>query len=70
MVNTGTTCTAKSTVAARRTTCTASSGDKIGANTGWAQTADGNLGFRLKYAYIDYNTFFQKVVNDRSDARR
>ncbi|MGB8682146.1 MAG: hypothetical protein WCD12_04620 [Candidatus Binatus sp.] len=57
MVNTGTTCTATSP-----TKCTASSGDKVGTNTGWAQTDDGNLGLRLKYAYLDYNTFFQKVL--------
>ena len=61
MVNTGTTCTAKTTAAG--TTCTASSGDKVGVNTGWAQTDDGNLGLRLKYAYMDYNTFFQKILN-------
>ncbi len=60
MVNTGTKCTAKT--AAAGTSCTASSGDLSGQNTGWAQTVDGNLGFRLKYAYIDYNTFFQKVL--------
>jgi len=57
MINTGTTCTATAP-----TKCTASSGDKIGANTGFAQTDDGNLGLRLKYAYLDYNTFFQKVA--------
>jgi hypothetical protein len=57
MVNTGTKCTATSP-----TKCTASSGDAVGANTGWAQTDDGNLGLRLKYAYLDYNTFFQKVA--------
>ncbi len=57
MVNTGTTCTATSP-----TKCTARSGDKVGTNTGWAQTDDGNLGLRLKYAYLDYNTFFQKVL--------
>ena len=57
-INTGTTCTnAKSTPK-----CTASSGDQVGLNTGWGQTVDGDLGFRLKYAYIDYNTFFQKVL--------
>jgi hypothetical protein len=61
MVNTGTTCTAKST-GGITTTCTASSGDKVGVNTGWAQTDDGNLGIRLKYAYLDYNTFFKKVL--------
>jgi hypothetical protein len=71
MVNTGTTCTATSTTtvtvpvggkATTTTKCTASSGDKVGTNTGWAQTDDGNLGLRLKYAYLDYNTFFQKVL--------
>lgn len=60
MVNTGTTCTAKTT--ASGTTCTASSGDKVGVNSGYAQSVDGNLGVRLKYAYMDYNTFFQKVL--------
>jgi hypothetical protein len=68
MVNTGTTCTATSTSTTTgppvktTTKCVASSGDKIGANSGFAQTDDGDLGFRLKYAYIDYNTFFQKVL--------
>jgi hypothetical protein len=37
-------------------------GDKVGKNSGYAQVDDGNLGFRLKYAYLDYNTFFQKVL--------
>ena len=59
MVNTGAKCTA--TVGGKNI-CTASSGDPDGLNTGWGQTVDGNLGFRLKYAYIDYNTFFQKVL--------
>ena len=59
MVNTGSKCTA--TVGGKNI-CTASSGDPDGLNTGWGQTVDGNLGFRLKYAYIDYNTFFQKVL--------
>jgi len=40
----------------------------VGANTGWSQTSDGNLGFRVKYAYLDYNTFFQKVA--KIDAMR
>src|SRR5277367_1323949 len=65
MINTGTTCTASSKSSGGITTstsCTASSGDKVGASTGWAQTDDGNLGFRVKYAYLDYNTFFQKVL--------
>jgi hypothetical protein len=71
MVNTGTTCTATSTSTKPITTttkCVASTGDKSGANTGWAQTDDGNLGIRLKYAYLDYNTFFQKVA--KIDAMR
>jgi hypothetical protein len=69
MVNTGSTCTATSTSTSTggvktttTTKCVASSGDKIGTNSGFAQTDDGDLGFRLKYAYIDYNTFFQKVL--------
>jgi hypothetical protein len=37
-------------------------GDKVGANTGYAQVDDGNLGIRLKYAYLDYNTFFKKIL--------
>jgi len=57
MVNTGAKCTATSPVK-----CTASSGDTVGQNSGWAQTNDGNLGLRLKYAYLDYNTFFEKVL--------
>src|SRR5208283_60351 len=59
MVNTGAKCTA--TVGGKNI-CTASSGDPVGANTGWGQSVDGNLGLRLKYAYMDYNTFFQKVA--------
>ena len=50
MVNTGTTCTAASTSTSdggikttTTTKCTASSGDKVGANTGYAQTDDGNF---------------------------
>src|SRR5579863_565676 len=71
MVNTGTTCTATSTTtvttppggkATTTTKCTASSGDKIGTNSGYGQTVDGNLGYRLKYAYVDYNTFFKKIL--------
>jgi len=57
MVNTGTTCTATAP-----TKCTASSGDKVGLNTGYAQSVDGNLGIRMKYTYLDYNTFFKKVL--------
>jgi hypothetical protein len=72
IVNTGSKCTnspttitvgtppVKVTVPAQK--CTASSGDAIGASTGFGQTADSNLGFRVKYAYIDYNTFFTKVL--------
>jgi len=71
MINTGTTCTATSTTkvttptggkATTTTKCVASSGDKSGVNTGFGQTVDGNLGFRVKYTYLDYNTFFQKVL--------
>jgi hypothetical protein len=65
MINTGTTCTASSKSSGGVTTstsCTASSGDKVGASTGYAQTDDGNLGLRIKYAYLDYNTFFQKIL--------
>jgi hypothetical protein len=67
MINTGTTCTATTTVTVptggkATTKCTASSGDHVGLNTGYAQTDDGNLGIRLKYAYLDYNTFFKKVL--------
>jgi hypothetical protein len=65
MINTGTTCTASSKSSGGITTstsCTASSGDKVGASTGYAQTDDGNLGLRLKYAYLDYNTFFTKIL--------
>jgi hypothetical protein len=71
MVNTGTKCTATSSSTKPVTTttkCVASSGDASGVNTGWAQTLDGNLGLRLKYAYLDYNTFFQKVA--KIDAMR
>ena len=66
MINTGTTCTATSKSTRWKVTtstkCTASSGDKVGASTGYAQTDDGNLGLRLKYAYLDYNTFFTKIL--------
>jgi hypothetical protein len=71
-INTGTTCTNKPTTITVGTppvkitvpaeSCTASSGDKVGLSTGWPQTADGDLVFRLKYAYIDYNTFYQKIL--------
>ena len=36
--------------------------DKYGNNTGVGQTVDGNLSYRLKYAYIDYQTFFKKIL--------
>jgi hypothetical protein len=67
MVNTGTTCTATTTISkppggTATTKCTASTGDKVGTDSGYAQTVDGNLGYRLKYAYIDYNTFFKKIL--------
>ncbi|MDO8431960.1 MAG: hypothetical protein Q7S58_06060 [Candidatus Binatus sp.] len=38
------------------------SGDAVGKNTSWGSQLDGNLGIRLKYAYLDYNTFFKKVL--------
>jgi hypothetical protein len=67
MVNTGTTCTTTTTVTAppggkATTKCVASSGDKVGVNSGYAQSVDGNLGLRMKYTYLDYNTFFKKVL--------
>ncbi|MGA7870439.1 MAG: hypothetical protein WCA22_06020 [Candidatus Binatus sp.] len=68
-VNTGTTCTTSSTSTSTggiktttKTTCTASSGDKVGANSAYGQSQDQDLSYRLKYAYIDYNTFFKKVL--------
>ena len=66
-VNTGTTCTATTTVTTPKggkatTTCTASSGDKVGTSSGFGQSVDGNLNYRLKYAYVDYNTFFKKIL--------
>ncbi|HYB89916.1 MAG TPA: hypothetical protein VEC38_02600 [Candidatus Binataceae bacterium] len=76
MINTGTKCTNSATttsvtvpkggtkysIPVPAETCTASSGDLVGNNTGWAQTVDGPLGLRLKYAYLDYNTLFRKVL--------
>jgi hypothetical protein len=73
MVNTGTKCTATSkstststggvkTTTTTTTACTASSGDGVGASTGFAQSVDGNLGLRMKYTYLDYNTFFKKIL--------
>jgi hypothetical protein len=38
------------------------SADSIGKNSAYASQLDGNLGFRLKYAYLDYNTFYKKVL--------
>jgi hypothetical protein len=38
------------------------SSKSVGTSTSWGSTMDGNLSYRLKYAYIDYNTFFQKVL--------
>jgi len=38
------------------------SNDTVGKSTVWNQTADGNMGLRLKYAYLDYTTFFKKVL--------
>jgi hypothetical protein len=56
MVNSSFKCTATSGK------CTVASGDPFGLNSGISSTTDGNLGFRLKYAYVDYNTFFQKIL--------
>ncbi len=64
-INTGTTCTTASKSSGgitTTTTCTASSGDKVGLATGYAQQDDANLAYRLKYAYLDYNTFFKKIL--------
>src|SRR5271166_139672 len=64
-INTGTTCTTTSKSSGGVTTttsCTASSGDKVGLSSGYAQQDDANLAYRLKYAYLDYNTFFKKVL--------
>ena len=36
--------------------------DSLSKTSGVAQQDDGNLGYRLKYAYLDYNTFYQKVL--------
>lgn len=37
-------------------------GVKTSKNSGLASTLNGNLGFRVKYAYLDYNTFFKKIL--------
>jgi hypothetical protein len=34
----------------------------VGTSSSWGSSMDGNLSYRLKYAYIDYRTFFQKVL--------
>jgi hypothetical protein len=41
----------------------------VGKNTSYASALSGNLGYRLKYGYLDYNTFFRKIlrVNAMSD---
>ena len=44
------------------TTFGTATADAVGKNTGYASTLDGNLGLRLKYAYLDYNTFYKKVL--------
>lgn len=38
------------------------SGDNVGNSTTWPGTIDGNLAFRVKYAYLDYTTFFKKIM--------
>jgi hypothetical protein len=44
------------------TTIGTATADSIGKVTGYGSTLDGNLGIRMKYAYIDYNTFYKKVL--------
>ena len=44
------------------TTFGTATADSVGKSTGYASTLDGNLGLRLKYAYLDYNTFYKKVL--------
>jgi hypothetical protein len=34
----------------------------VGESTSWGSTVDGNLSYRLKYAYVDYTTFFKKML--------
>ena len=36
--------------------------DTVGKSSSYASSLDGNLNYRLKYAYLDYNTFFTKVL--------
>jgi hypothetical protein len=36
--------------------------DALSRTSGVGSQLDGNLGYRLKYAYLDYNTFFKKVL--------
>jgi hypothetical protein len=44
------------------TTIGTATADSVGKSTGFNTTLDGNLGIRLKYAYLDYNTFFKKIL--------
>ena len=44
------------------TTIGTATADSIGKSTGYASTLDGNLGVRIKYAYVDYNTFYKKIL--------
>jgi hypothetical protein len=44
------------------TTIGTATADTVGKATGYNSTLDGNLGIRMKYAYLDYNTFFKKVL--------
>jgi len=44
------------------TTIGTATADSVGKVTGYASTLDGNLGIRMKYAYIDYNTFYKKIL--------
>jgi hypothetical protein len=41
----------------------AGTGLKICKTCGINNTLNGNLGIRLKYAYVDYNTFFRKILS-------
>lgn len=44
------------------TTIGTAAADTIGRSTAWGSSLDGNLGYRLKYAYLDYTTFFTKIL--------
>src|SRR5258707_3538241 len=48
------------------TTIGTAAADAVGKNTAYPSTLDANLGIRLKYAYLVYNTFFKKVLQVHS----